>query len=156
MGLLYGRAGRLNTKNGGFRPGQCGSAKLVCKGGGAYDTFSPKFAPVAGDAGDCGPYQTGGCGPSTAPYPKQGDEYSVLHMRKDAGDVAASVSAFGADQLPVKKRVVDEFGTFNRYFVSVPSYSSPNHLFAQVIVPHHETFSTTIQSPYSSTKGWII
>jgi hypothetical protein len=22
MGLLYGRAGRLNTKNGGFRPGQ--------------------------------------------------------------------------------------------------------------------------------------
>jgi hypothetical protein len=23
MGLLYGRARRLNTKNGGFRPGQC-------------------------------------------------------------------------------------------------------------------------------------
>ena len=26
----------------------------------------------------------------------------------------------------------------------------------QVIIPHHETFSTTIQPPYSSTKGWII
>jgi hypothetical protein len=24
------------------------------------------------------------------------------------------------------------------------------------VIPHHETFSTTIQSPYSSTKGWII
>jgi hypothetical protein len=23
-------------------------------------------------------------------------------------------------------------------------------------IPHHETFSTTIQSPYSYTKGWII
>jgi hypothetical protein len=24
---------------------------------------------------------------------------------------------------------------------------------AQVIIPHHETFSTTIKPPYSSTKG---
>jgi hypothetical protein len=24
---------------------------------------------------------------------------------------------------------------------------------AQVIIPHHETFSTTIHHPYSSTKG---
>jgi hypothetical protein len=36
MGLLYGRAGRLNTKNGGFRPGQClragqrGARQLRC------------------------------------------------------------------------------------------------------------------------------
>jgi hypothetical protein len=26
----------------------------------------------------------------------------------------------------------------------------------QVIIPHHEAFSTTIQPPYSSTKGWIM
>jgi hypothetical protein len=31
------------------------------------------------------------------------------------------------------------------------------HSYVQVkIIPHHETFSTTIQPPYSSTKGWII
>jgi hypothetical protein len=30
MGRLYGRAGRLNTKNGGFRPGQCAQARLGC------------------------------------------------------------------------------------------------------------------------------
>jgi hypothetical protein len=27
---LYGRAGRLNTQNGGFRPGQCAQAQLGC------------------------------------------------------------------------------------------------------------------------------
>jgi hypothetical protein len=27
MGLLYGRAGRLNAKNAGFRPGQCFARK---------------------------------------------------------------------------------------------------------------------------------
>jgi hypothetical protein len=26
----------------------------------------------------------------------------------------------------------------------------------KVIIPHHETFSTAIQPPYSSTKGWVI
>ena len=31
MGLLYGRAGRLNTKNGGFRPGQGDDQLLACK-----------------------------------------------------------------------------------------------------------------------------
>jgi hypothetical protein len=29
MGLLYGRAGRLNTKNGGFRPGQTLGAGIL-------------------------------------------------------------------------------------------------------------------------------
>jgi hypothetical protein len=24
------------------------------------------------------------------------------------------------------------------------------------LIPHHETFSTIIQPPYRSTKGWII
>ena len=31
MGLFYGRAGRLNTKNGGFRPGQGDDQLLACK-----------------------------------------------------------------------------------------------------------------------------
>ena len=30
MGHLYGRAGRLNTQNGGFRHGQCAQAQLGC------------------------------------------------------------------------------------------------------------------------------
>ena len=38
MGLLYGRAGRLNTKNAGFRPGQLlGQLKTV--------DWSTSFAP---------------------------------------------------------------------------------------------------------------
>ena len=60
----------------------------------------------------------------------QSDNFSVLHMRS-AADIAPSVSAFSATQLPVKKAIVDEFTLLNKYFTSVPSYSSPNHAFAQ-------------------------
>ena len=106
---------------------ECGTALQVCKGGGAFDTFSPKMAPPIGD---CGPYGVGNCGPSLYPYPPQSDNFSVLHMRS-AADIAPSVSAFSAAQLPVKKAIVDEFTLLNKYFTSVPSYSSPNHAFAQ-------------------------
>ena len=105
----------------------CGTALQVCTGGGAFDTFSGKFAPPVGT---CGPYRTGNCGPSLSPYRPQSDAFSVQHMRS-LGDVQASVSAFSAEQLPVKARIVEEFGLFNKYFSSVPSYSTPNHLFAQ-------------------------
>jgi hypothetical protein len=32
MGLLYGRAGRLNTRNGGFRPGQEQAEAVAARG----------------------------------------------------------------------------------------------------------------------------
>jgi hypothetical protein len=32
MAFLYGRAGRLNTKNAGFRPGQLGARRLAQAG----------------------------------------------------------------------------------------------------------------------------
>jgi|EP01046_Picozoa_sp_COSAG06_P030305 hypothetical protein len=101
----------------GFVNISCGTAKQVCTGGGAYDTFSPKFAPPIGT---CGPYGTGDCGPSTAPYPPQSDNFSVLHMRSMPGDVSASVSSFSKAQLPIKRAIVEEFGLFNKYFTSVP------------------------------------
>ena len=53
-------------------------------------------------------------------------------------------------------------------FMSLPMYLASGavvwvgveHFGIQVIlplsIPHHETFSTTIQPPYRSTKGWII
>jgi phospholipase C len=111
----------------GFVNITCGTAQQVCTGGGAYDTFSPKFAPPVGN---CGPYGTGNCGPSLSPYRPQSDNYSVLHIRS-AADIAPSVSSFSQEQLPVKTAIVNEFGLFNKYFTSVPSYSSPNHFFAQ-------------------------
>jgi hypothetical protein len=39
------------------------------------------------------------------------------------------------------------FAEFERFF------ASSRRRDAQVIIPHHETFSTSIQPPYSSTKG---
>ena len=49
MGLLYGRAGRLNTKNDGFRPGQ---ELPACSGGGVLGGDGGKgIAVMAGLAG---------------------------------------------------------------------------------------------------------
>ena len=47
MALLYGRAGRLNTKNAGFRPGQVGKGK----GGGGRPMSGVNAVPVAGRPG---------------------------------------------------------------------------------------------------------
>ena len=41
------------------------------------------------------------------------------------------IDAFGPDQIPVKVSVAEEFAVFNRLYSSVPSASSPNHMFAQ-------------------------
>jgi hypothetical protein len=45
MGLLYGRAGRLTAKNGGFRPGQCGAVSI------SFDTVGAIASVKKGGAG---------------------------------------------------------------------------------------------------------
>ena len=34
-------------------------------------------------------------------------------------------------QLPIKKKMTDAFGVFNKFYTSVPSASIPNHMYAQ-------------------------
>ena len=38
---------------------------------------------------------------------------------------------FSGDQLPVKRALVRNFGTFNRMFSATPTASTPNHMFTQ-------------------------
>eukprot|EP01052_Picozoa_sp_SAG31_P036594 SAG31_NODE_4595_length_3106_cov_4.715996_2_plen_440_part_00 len=90
---------------GGYTNATCGKAQLVCTSGGGFSIFG---GHVDGEL-------------STWPYGNMGSGYGV----------PSSVSSFDHTQLPVKKAAVDEFSVMNRYFVSVPSASTPNHLFAQ-------------------------
>ena len=92
----------------------CGGAPYVCDGGPGYDTWAGKFA-ADGD-------------PHAYPYSAQSDANSALHGAS-AGGVA--VTAYGPEQIPVKRAVAQSFGVFNKLFTAVPSASSPNHLFTQ-------------------------
>ena len=42
-----------------------------------------------------------------------------------------AVTAFGPEQIPVKRSIAENFGVFNKLYTAVPSASSPNHLFTQ-------------------------
>jgi phospholipase C len=91
----------------GFVNATCGGAQLVCTSGGGFSLFTPHFKD-----------------------PAQGSAYPYGPMAMGYG-VPSHVSSFSAEQLPVKKAVVDHFSVFNRYFTSTPTASTPNHLFAQ-------------------------
>ena len=104
-GLRISRDPHNDSK--GFVNATCGGAEMVCHGGGGFSMWAPHFKP-GGDA-------------STYPYSEQAAGYGV----------PPHVSSFDANQLPVKAAVVENFAVMNRYFTSVPSGSTPNHLFAQ-------------------------
>ena len=75
MALVYGRAGRLTAKNGGFRPGQCNNqpcpincegfwkpytpCNKQCGGGMQYSYFQVTTSPQHGGRG-CTPDRPGG------------------------------------------------------------------------------------------------
>jgi len=117
----------------GFINVTCGSAKYVCNPGPGSSCWSQKFAK--------------GAQVSTYPYSAQSDANSVLN-----GGRGTAVQMFSPAQvrdrrlpllplipllipvflqLPVKTAMAHSFGTFNKFFSSVPSASSPNHLFSQ-------------------------
>jgi len=91
----------------------CGTGAYVCHGGG-YSPWSPKF-------------KGNGSGGHFYPYAKQGDEFSYKNGAHDND----AIHMFSGSQLPIKREIAREFGVFNKYYASVPSYSTPNHLFIQ-------------------------
>jgi phospholipase C len=93
----------------------CGTGDYVCEGGWGYAPWAPKF----GNSSQAHEYPYGGAG-------AQGDEYSYKNGAKAEG-----IKMFSGAQLPIKREIAREFGVFNKYYASVPSYSAPNHLFAQ-------------------------
>ena len=92
---------------------KCGTAKYVCPSGPGYGLFSSKFAP--------------GANTHTYPYDEQSDGNSYAN----GATGGTTMTAYSPDQIPVKASVAKHFGVFNRYYTSVPSASSPNHLMIQ-------------------------
>jgi len=91
---------------------KCGSATYVCPKGPGFDMWGLHFKPGA----DEGKY----------PYGEQDDKYSSAH-----GAAGVAVTLFGKGTVPVKSAIARQFSIFNNYHSSVPSYSTPNHLYAQ-------------------------
>ena len=55
---------------------------------------------------------------------EQDDKYSYANGAKDN-----AIEMFDSKQLPIKKAVAENFAVFNHLHGSVPSFSTPNHLF---------------------------
>jgi phospholipase C len=91
----------------------CGTAEYVCgkRGGMHYNLFSGKFH---------------GGNDARFPYSAQSDDFSYGNGAYDE-----SIEMFAPSQLPVKAAIAREFGVFNKLYSSVPSASTPNHLFTQ-------------------------
>ena len=90
----------------------CGTANYVCKGGPPSSLWSQKFP-------------TEGAQVSEYPYSPQSDANAYAQ-----GGHGNAIEMFSPAQLPVKTAMAKAFGVHNKLFTSVPSASSPNHLFA--------------------------
>jgi phospholipase C len=90
----------------------CATASYVCPGGPGYDMFAGKVKPGGNDA--------------KYPYDAQSDDNAYAH-----GAHGTAVHLFGKHDLPVKHAIARNFSVFNNYHSSVPSFSTPNHLYAQ-------------------------
>ena len=89
----------------------------------AQDTWSPKFAPLHELSAYKYPY--GGKG-------AQDDKYSFIHgLEKFVNAEQTAIKMYSPEQIPIKTAIARNFGVFNKLYTSVPSASSPNHLFAQ-------------------------
>ena len=97
-----------------------GTAEYVCGDASwSYDQiWRPKVPPDAD--------------PSRYPYggENQSDIWSSANGKLGCATCEGG-RLFNASQLPIKDTLAHEFGVFNRYFSSVPSASTPNHMFAQ-------------------------
>jgi len=97
----------------------CGNASYVCKGEYGFGLYDGHF-----DAN----VSRGSAAESTFPYGPQSDSNSFAHGAHWGGE---TLRMFSGEQLPVKRQLAASFGVFNKYFTSVPSSSTPNHLFTQ-------------------------
>ena len=82
----------------------------VCKYGPPYSPYLLKFKANSNY--------------SNYPYGPQDDKYSYHN-----GARLNAIKMFNSTQLPIKTAVAKEFAVFNHLHSSVPSYSTPNHLF---------------------------
>ena len=114
-GSDYIEDGAVIPGSGGAAHFKCGNAPYACKVPPSYDMWAGKTAPVVGK-------------PNTYPYSNQSDQWAF-----ERGAVASSITSFGpqGNALPIKAAFAEHFAVFNKYFSSVPSYSTPNHLYAQ-------------------------
>ena len=100
----------------------CGTAPYVCKNGGNFDNFGG-FFPPGSNASQKYPYG----GPGT-----QSLDHAYANGARPAIDSNSTpIAMFSGDQLPVKRAIVRNFGTFNRLFSATPTNSQPNHMFTQ-------------------------
>jgi hypothetical protein len=117
-GVLDGINGTRSLPKDPLHPGAgsvnvtCGTGNYVCHGT-SYAPWAPKFKNASQG--------------HRYPYGEQDDKYSYVNGAK-GGD---PIQMFAGVQLPIKRAIARNFGVFNKYFASVPSYSTPNHLFIQ-------------------------
>ena len=100
----------------------CGTAEYICGSDSSwsYDQiWRPKIRPDANPSR----YPYGGDG-------NQSDVYSWANGKLGCKRCAGG-KLFNKTQLPIKSALAHDFRIFNRYYSSVPSASTPNHLFAQ-------------------------
>jgi len=63
------------------------------------------------------------------PYSEQSGDNGFASLPDGATDGA--IKMFSRGQLPIKAAVADNFAVFNKFYAAVPSWSTPNHDFAQ-------------------------
>lgn len=98
----------------------CGTAPYVCKHGPGFDNYQGFFRHGSNDSHQY-PY-----GPQSLD-----NAYANGARPADDGSNSTSINMFSGDQLPVKRAIVRNFGTFNRMFSATPTASTPNHMFTQ-------------------------
>lgn len=98
----------------------CGTAPYVCTKGPGFDNYQGFFRHGSNDS-------------HQYPYGPQSLDNAFANGAKpaDDGSNSTSINMFSGDQLPVKRAIVRNFGTFNRLFSATPTASTPNHMFTQ-------------------------
>lgn len=101
----------------------CGTAPYVCSGGGQLSNFDGLFPKGSSDA-------------QRYPYGRPGTQsvdnaYANGARPGAGGSNSTPINMFSGDQLPVKRAIVRNFGTFNKMFSATPTNSQPNHMFTQ-------------------------
>ena len=94
----------------------------VCEHGAPYSPYLNKFP----DGAELGPTNRSWTPTnfSRYPYGPQDDKFSYHNGARDN-----AIEMFNSTQLPIKAAVAKEFAVFNHLHGSVPSYSTPNHLY---------------------------
>lgn len=102
------------------------SPPAVCEHGAPYSPYLNKFPDLAEYQKNF-PRSNRSWTPqnfSNYPYGPQDDKFSYHNGARET-----AIQMFNSTQLPVKAAIAKEFAVFNALHSSVPSYSTPNHLF---------------------------